>query len=452
MLSKTFCVLPWIHFSTRPNGHVRVCCTSNASGAGPSNIEMLGGEIGIVREVDGVPSNLGNHSLLEAWNNDYMKSVRLQMLNGDIPLSCIKCFKEEASGYTSKRMWETKYWNTILDLPKLIRETGDDGSVPPKLYYLDIRMGTKCNLKCLMCSPWDSSAWESDWEKLYPNLKNENVRELFYWDQTGQTDGGSYEWFKNERFWIELYSQIPHLKQLYCAGGEALIIDEYNQLLREIIKMDKAKDIFLRYNSNGFTLTKEHLDLWKHFQRVRFLFSIDSVDEMNNYIRYPSPWNLIEKKLRELDESPDNIEILIACAVQALNIYYLPDMVKWKLEQGYKKINPWPIGGGLINTHLVYHPPFLNVRVLPKWFKEQVSQKYEEFYPWIIENYRGDDDFLEGIEGWGLKRFKSLISFMNYEDWSVRMPEFIEYITELDKIRGTDFRKTFPEMGALLDE
>ena len=29
--SQTFCVLPWIHFATRPNGDMRLCCNSNSS-------------------------------------------------------------------------------------------------------------------------------------------------------------------------------------------------------------------------------------------------------------------------------------------------------------------------------------------------------------------------------------------------------------------------------------
>jgi hypothetical protein len=32
------------------------------------------------------------------------------------------------------------------------------------------------------------------------------------------------------------------------------------------------------------------------------------------------------------------------------------------------------------------------------------------------------------------------------------MPEFIEYINRMDKIRGTNFREVFPEMALLLDE
>ena len=41
--SDTFCVLPWIHFATRPNGDMRLCCGSNSSGAGNDH------EIGLVK-------------------------------------------------------------------------------------------------------------------------------------------------------------------------------------------------------------------------------------------------------------------------------------------------------------------------------------------------------------------------------------------------------------------
>jgi hypothetical protein len=41
--SKTFCVLPWIHFATRPNGDMRLCCNANSSGAGTDH------EIGLVK-------------------------------------------------------------------------------------------------------------------------------------------------------------------------------------------------------------------------------------------------------------------------------------------------------------------------------------------------------------------------------------------------------------------
>ena len=52
---------------------------------------------------------------------------------------------------------------------------------------------------------------------------------------------------------------------------------------------------------------------------------------------------------------------------------------------------------------------------------------------------------------YGIKRLKGMIQFMNSEDWSLRMPEFVEYINKMDKIRQTSFRAVFPEMIELMD-
>ena len=450
-VSKTFCILPWIHFSTRPNGHVRLCCTANASSVTETNDKPHGGEIGVVRESDGVPSNFGHHEIKHIWNSKFMRNVRLQMLKGEIPHACMKCFKEEAAGHSSKRIWETEVWAKLLDLDKLIEETDETGRVPEKVYYFDLRFGTRCDLKCIMCSPNDSSMWIGDWAKLYPQIQDAHLKELCVWNEKGKENGGSIRWFKdNPKFWEQLYEQIPNVKQMYMAGGEALIIKEYEEMLHRIIDMGYAGKMSLRYNSNGLKLTDELIDIWKQFYRVRFHFSIDAYDHINRYIRWPTDWKVILEQLERLDNTPKNIEVTIACAVQLLNIYYIPDFIKWKLKQGYKKINSWPLGGGLINFHLVYHPAFLNVKVLPQWFKDKTAEKYEDFYEWLRINYRNDDEFICGNNGWGLPRLKGLISFMQSEDWSFRLHELREYITLMDKIRGTNFRETFPEMEKVI--
>lgn len=442
MISKTFCILPWIHLSTRPNGHMRVCCTANASSAGVTNDKKYGGEIGILKEDNGCPSNLGKHDLISSWNNAYMKNIRLMMLRGEIPPSCSKCFVEEKAGHLSKRNWETAYWTKKLDLKKLLNETKKDGSVPPNIYYVDLRMGTKCNLKCIMCSPHDSSMWVEDWKKLYPRIKNKSLKELCNWEE-GSGGGGSYTWHKdNPKFWDQLYDQIPNMKQLYFAGGEALIIDQHYKLLEEVVNRGYSNQIELRYNSNGIYIPQKLFDLWDKFYHVRFHFSIDSISSMNDYIRWPPNWDKVVKNLWLLDKTKDNIEITIACAVQALNIYYIPDLIKWKLQQKFKKINPYPLGAGLINFHFVYHPAFLNVKILPYWFKVKVEEKYEEFYKWLEKNC--DQKILDNP--YGIQRLKGLVSFMKSEDWSTRLPEIREYLSIMDEIRGTSFKHTFPEM------
>ena len=148
-----------------------------------------------------------------------------------------------------------------------------------------------------------------------------------------------------------------------------------------------------------------------------------------------------------LDKTSDNVEITIACAVQALNIHYIPDLIIWKLEQVYDKINKYPAGAGLINFHLVYLPAIFNVKVLPKWFKEEVEWKFEQLYE-ELKIYNEYEKFLN--DPYGIPRLKGLINFMNSDDWSYRLPQLKEFITKLDKIRGTNFNRTFPEMRGVL--
>jgi hypothetical protein len=437
---------------------MRVCCTANASGVGASNDKKIGGaQVGVLKDDEGLPSNLNNTDFQTAWNSNYMKNVRTLMLAGEQPPSCTKCYKEEAAGHNSKRMWETTYWKERVDLDKLLAETTIDGEVPPQLAYIDLRFGTKCQLACIMCSPHDSSGWIKEWQNIYPTIENKNVKEIWQWDNKGSTNGSSYNWHKkNPLFWQQFYEQIPNMKQLYFAGGESLIIEEHYDILEECIRQGYAKDMEIRYNSNGVEWREDLFELWKHFKIVRFHYSVDSIHEMNDYIRYPSKWSRTEEVFHILDtQTSDNVEITVACAVNALNIYYIPDFLKWKLTQNFKKVNMWPFGAGGINYHFVYWPAFLNVKILPNWFKDECERKYEEFIPWWEANWElGIPSWYKGKvtkEDWktasyGIDRLRGMISFMKSEDWSVRLPETKDYLEKVDRYRGTSFYKTFPEM------
>ena len=458
-ISKTFCALPWMHLSSRPDGKMRTCCTSNASSVQDpdSNKKVGGGEVGVVKNDDGVPANFNHTSLEDAWNSGYMRNVRKMMLRGEKPDPCLKCYKEEEAGHLSKRNWESDYWGNRYDLRELVGETDETGKIPPKIRYIDLRMGSKCQLACVMCSPHDSTGWIKEWNEMYPQIQNPKLKNTSAWDNKGRNDGASYNWHKNNpKFWSDLFEQIPHMYQLYFAGGESLIINEHYDLLEECIKRGYAKNIELRYNSNAVEWRDDLFDLWSNFKRVRFHYSIDAHGEHNDYIRYPSNWKRQEEVFHILDnDTPNNTEVTVACAVQALNIYYIPDFIKWKLEQGFKKINMWPFGAGGVNYHFVYHPPHLNVKVLPEWFKAEVRKKYEEFYPWWEENWElGVPSWHKGkvtkamfdAAPYGIKRLKGMLQFMESEDWSQRLPEMKEFLERCDKQRGISFAETFPEM------
>lgn len=444
--SNTFCALPWMHLATRPNGDARLCCGSNASGASTGDYT-----VGLVKNIDGQPANFGRDLPLDAFNNQYMKNVRKTMLEGKVPDSCAKCFEEENNGVASKRVWEMYEWiREGLDIEQLVKETSADGSVPPVLRYLDLRLGHNCNLKCVMCSPHDSSRWVQDHTELVKITKSPIILKQIDWNKNTFDN----YWYENPEFWQQIFDQISNIKHLYFAGGEPLMIKEHKKFLEEIIRQGYSNKITLRYNSNGTFVDQEMIDIWCKFKQVRYAFSIDDILERNHYIRYPADWSDIEKTLKLLDNTPDHIHVHIACAVQILNIKNLVNFAKWKLSQNYKKINKFKLdhlesGGGIINMHLVYIPTFLSARVLPEKDKEEIRQQFAEFKQWLWDNYRQDDNFWhENPYGW--KRWENILKFVTAQDHSHLLPEFKEYITNLDKIRGTDAKKIFPELSHLL--
>jgi len=444
--SDTFCVLPWIHLATRPNGDMRLCCTANASGAGEDH------EVGLIKGDDGRPANFAKTTPMEAWNNQYMRNVRLDMLNGNKPASCMGCYKEEEQGIVSKRIWETGTWykDEGIDIPDLIKQTEEDGTVPEQLQYLDLRLGHTCNIKCVMCSPHDSSKWVQDWKLLYPQLENPEVKQQMGWEKKEFNN----KWHEKDTFWGELYKQIPNLKQVYFAGGEPLMIKEHKMFIKEIIRQGYQSSILLRYNSNGLLVDNELIDLWSKFRKVKFAVSVDAIEQRDDYIRYPTKFDEVSRTLHLLDSTPDNIHVSMATAVQIFNIKHLPDFIKWKVNQNFKKMNVGLVGGvlmggGLVNMHLVHIPTFLNITILPKEDKEDVHRRFADFKEWLWNNYTQDDDYWN-VNPYGWRRWEALLEHMNSVDNSYRLSGFKEYVTKLDKIRNLNAASVFPELAHLL--
>jgi MoaA/NifB/PqqE/SkfB family radical SAM enzyme len=443
--TPTFCVLPWIHMATRPNGDMRVCCSANASGAGVDHT------VGIVKDDAGDPINFNSTTPMEAWNSEYMRNIRRTMKDGAIPASCTKCFAEEQKGVVSKRMWETSTWmDRGIDPADLLNDTHIDGRYKDELQYLDLRLGHTCNIKCVMCSPHDSSKWVADWKVLEPQLNDPEVKRQMQWDKSAFNN----KWHETEIFWNDLYKQIPNLREVYFAGGEPLMIPAHKKFIEEIIRQGHNKKIRLRYNTNGILVDEELIELWKHFDLVKVGVSMDAAGSRNNYIRYPTDWDTVERNLHMLDNTPDNIQPSIATAIQIFNIKHLPDFVHWKHSSQFRKVNTEVIkgvaaGGGLINMHLLYIPTFMSIQILPKEDKEEIRELFGRFKDYLYNNYTQDTVFWkENPYGW--RRWEAILNHMDSQDNSHLLPGFKEYVSKLDAIRGISAKTVFPELAHLL--
>jgi MoaA/NifB/PqqE/SkfB family radical SAM enzyme len=414
MKSKTFCVLPWIHAATLTNGNVQLCCVS-------------GGGSGV---------NLNEQTLADYWNSEYVRDARRRMLKGKEVEACKRCYREEAHGLKSHRIVENEAWQRKLGpnaIQQLIDKTSSNGSVDAELQYVDLRLGNTCNLRCIMCSPRESSRWLSTARRLSELFQREELRKE--WEFKSKMGAGRFEWYRNPAFWANLQTILPHVKEVILAGGEPFLIEEQFEFVKACCEMGEAYHVRLRYHTNGTVFPKDMSRYWEQFERVHFMISIDGIGEVANYVRYPSNWEEIETNIRQFDCLPENTITSFNFTTSALNIYHLPEVLDWSDRSGLRKRKCFKDLQEYVHPSLVHYPAYLSIRVLPRDYKQLVTDRIRKYME-------------RRLKGQTVDRLKAILEFMNSEDHSKRMPDLVDYTKMLDTINESDVIKTFPEIAS----
>jgi len=419
-MKNNFCILPFIHLSTRTNGAMQLCCHANSGSAEDYR------SIGHNRKDTGEFVYVDKDQPSQYWNTEYYKNIRKKFMQGKVPIECRACFKEEASGYRSKRQWENDEWSEKISFNEVLARVEPDGTAPFDIKYADMKLGNKCDLACLMCNPGDSSKWIPDYNKLMKSDIDQETKNILEW----RKEEGRLNWYRHDSvFWKDIQSKLDTMESFYIIGGEPTINSEFESFLEMCVKSGHSGRINLRFNTNGLTTTERHLELYKRFKNVLIHLSIDGIHSHHDLIRYPSNWQEMEKKLDWWDATSNNVEVTIDTTASILNIMHIPDIVKWKLEKNYKKISKYPTNKGLIGIHFLHSPEFLNVTVLPKELKEIVTERYNELFNYL------DKDVLSKY-----KKFHALLDFMNSKDNSHMWEKTIKYLDNMDTIRQTNWK------------
>jgi MoaA/NifB/PqqE/SkfB family radical SAM enzyme len=370
-----------MHLATNASGSLRVCCNST-----PNQ--------NLITKEDGTSYKLFKDDLQEAWNSKVYNTIREQMLKGERPKMCERCFREEDVGIKSAR----QAWNL-----KWIEDKEYSTHAPFNIKYVDLRLGNLCNLKCRMCNPYSSNMWVKEWDLVESSLSLDEAKRL-----------SNMTWPEEEKTWENLYSIANTIEEIYLTGGEPTIIQQQHKLLDYFIDNGTAKNIRLKYNTNLTNVPKHLIDKWKKFKKIQLNCSIDAVGELDRYIRYPSRWSTIEKNF-EIIRQLENANIEIHCTVQMYNILRLDSLLEWAIPYGYK-----------IYFNILNHPDYLNIRCLPKKLKIQSSV--------ALDKYKN----LDKVQG--------IIDYMYSEDWSDKLLNFYNYTTVLDKSRDQNLEKIVPEL------
>jgi MoaA/NifB/PqqE/SkfB family radical SAM enzyme len=318
MLPEKICMLPWVSIETSPIGTARPCCLA----------------LDEITRDNGTKYSLRENSLEEIYHSPYMQELRQEFLNGNKPKTCQRCWDEEAAGRVSKRM------NSRIRLKEYYDNVDWNNLNPDQLWFIDLKLGNICNLKCRICGSWSSSKWAKE--------------EIDYISGIDRKEHLAYTYLKDgawpresEVFWDNLKTLLPNIKYFEFTGGEPFLIEQHFELLRYAVETGDSQHIEIHYNTNG-TIFPEQADLWNNFKHVEIAFSIDNVGARFQYERYGAKWEEVQKNIAKFTEMRGNkISTQLCTTMNIQNVYYLPELCDWILTQTFDHVyfnmlhDPW---------------------------------------------------------------------------------------------------------------
>jgi MoaA/NifB/PqqE/SkfB family radical SAM enzyme len=273
-MSDTLCAYPWAGTAVRPDGTILPCCKF-----------IHNKEFGNIINQDPRSSN--------AWTE-----LRKQMLAGNKIDNCKTCYRDEDSGVESLRQQSLKFYQPI-DID------------PLPLKQLEVSFDNLCNLACVMCSEEFSTKWQTE-KFTHRNLVAIGITahgfDYTSWDLT----------------------KVTHLKII---GGEPMMSQEkFIKLLRQF----DLTHLEVAVATNGTILPNSDLKtLLESCKRVSYKVSLDGVGEVNNWIRWPSKFSIIENNINTLEQwwADTNINLQFHTVIGIYNINHLQNLVDFILKK-----------------------------------------------------------------------------------------------------------------------
>ncbi len=376
---QPYCLMPWIHLHVGNGGNAQACCVAN------------------------IPfGNINHQSVDEIWNGEPIQNLRSHFLKGKADNRCYQCIQREKSGAKSIRQetWE-KYGELPLDYNKEI--------LSEQPVYFDIRFSNVCNFSCRTCWHGASSSWFQDAKKLKTNLGDHAlINNITDFDQ----------------FISDWGPALLNAKEIYFAGGEPLVTEQHYQLLDYLIT-NKSTNLLLRYNTNFSILKFQKYDLfklWKEFDQIEILASIDASNDLGEFIRKGMKWKDIIENRAQLSLAEDiNYQFKIAPTISVFNILELPNLYKAAIQQELILPNDWYM-------NILERPNYFNIQILPKSYKNKVDLAFKEFFFWLQQNAPEATQIQS--------QFEECLGYMWAKDDSHLIDLFKTKSKQLDQIRG----------------
>jgi hypothetical protein len=242
----------------------------------------------------------------------------------------------------------------------------------------------------------------------------------------------------------QLDSVLPHLEEIYFAGGEPLIMEEHYRLLDFLIERG-CFNVALSYSTNlSVTRYKERdvLRLWNRFPKVKVRASIDAIGARGELMRKEQNWQETVDNARRIRSTCPHVEFCTDTTVSIFNVLHLPELYRELLALDFAP-------AGKMATHILQDPPFYNIRVLPIASKTKVRDAMARLERWLTTRLSGTPD-CDAVLAFHRGQIGEIVSYMDSEDWSNLLPKFRETTARLDTLPAEATRDAIPELASIL--
>lgn len=319
MTERTTCVLPWIGVCINNPGKVTPCCRFN--GAGMAHVT-----------IGGTGKNLSEY---------HMRMPQRHFILGEYPEHCIKCEVEDKSGVRSMRQNFNEIYDDV-DTRKINYQS-------PR--YLEMSFGNICNLACRMCNSNDSTRWAG--------VERHIINETGYG--------------RNEKIWPEwrldidaIDVDLSEVDRLKFMGGEPLLHPNHEEFLDKlVVENNYSGRVTARYHTNATVKPNDRvLEIWDQLGSVEIAFSIDGVEDMNDYMRPPSVWNEVQQTVQWYkDLGMKNLSLHVHSVYSMINVFDIHNMHEFVKDH---KIRIW-------NKDIVRDPAYLCISNAPYDYKHRAK-------------------------------------------------------------------------------
>lgn len=399
--SDTWCPAPWSACVVNSDGSTAVC--------------PIGPRVDL--DADG---------RLDAAQVDRIKS---SMLRGERLRECEKCWFHERNGIRSLRQGYLDIWSGKIEPGRAA-----DPSYDPRFYF-DLSLGNKCNQRCRICNPGNSTGWFRDAERLdhMPWTHVSGPREVRSAD--GMIDGV-----------MAMMDASPLPLEIELKGGEPLYLDETRSLLSAMIDRGlHERTEVLKVLTNGTVTDDVMLSLIGSFPAIDLGISVDAVGDLHSYTRGGPPWEDCLRGWHRLAGLPNIRHLGIANTIYIYNVFDQVRLYEWaNAEFGITK---------RMSNAVLAKPLYLNVKVMPDALRRLAVDSLSS-HPMrgrldglvsVLEQDVTDEDVLPR---WSRKSHTSI------GEISIRLSrlrgKFRDFTNALDGMRGQRLLDLVPELHPMM--